>query len=142
MKALITYVIILFSLTACGGGDSSGSPSAPTPAKNNVTTLDLQVPYGYDYNPMSHHQLELDLSKKTMQRAFLSVYQNYQTLNDGSIEADFQSLIVSAPMNDGRASISYSLPNYQKNLLLEVWFYDGSAPLRKIISVEETDWIL
>ncbi|BBM66477.1 hypothetical protein VA249_31230 [Vibrio alfacsensis] len=145
MKRLFTIIMGL-ALTACGGGDSGGgSSSAPTPTVQSPKPermQDLVVPHGFSYDPIVQGTLNVNISSFSSQRAHLSVYKEYKQNSSGGFNANYTSRIASAALKDGKTYINYTLSDSQGDLLVEVWFYDGTEPLQAIISPEEKDWIL
>lgn len=145
MKRLFTIIMGL-ALTACGGGDSGGgSSSAPTPTVQSPEPermQDLVVPDGFSYDPIVQGTLNVNISSFSSQRAHLSVYKEYGQNGSGGFNANYASRVASAALTDGKTHVNYTLSDSQKNLLVEVWFYDGSEPLQTIISPEDKEWIL
>ncbi len=67
MRTLITIIMGL-ALTACGGGGGGGGTSAPPPPtqtavpEEDPTMQDLEVPDGFNYNPVVQGSLNVDIS--------------------------------------------------------------------------------
>ncbi|MDG2688033.1 hypothetical protein P7M53_26935, partial [Vibrio parahaemolyticus] len=92
MKNLITIIMGL-ALTACGGGggggDKSGDSSTPPATQTTIVVEEpsmqtLNVPDGYDYDPIVTRALSVDISGYSSQRAHLSVYKEYQAMTSGT----------------------------------------------------------
>ncbi|MEZ8196580.1 hypothetical protein [Vibrio cortegadensis] len=137
MKNLLTVTTLTLILIGCGGGgggSSEGGNSASTPAESTLTTSELIVPEGFDYNPITDFQLKLDLSSETTQRAYVSVYHQFSTDSSAAIQANYSSRIASTSLQEGKSTINFTVPNAKKELLVEIWFYDGSPAKQQIFS--------
>ncbi|HHX8275667.1 TPA: hypothetical protein ACVOYM_004052 [Vibrio diabolicus] len=149
MKNLITIIMGL-ALTACGGGgggggDKSNDSATPPPAQTTViveepSMQNLDVPDGFDYDPRLESSLAVDISGYSLQRAHLSIYKEYREDASGTYQAKYSSNIASAALTSGKANLDFSTSDSQDNLLVEIWFYDGSEPLQKVVSTGNTTW--
>lgn len=151
MKYIIAILMgfILLALTACGGGDGSGGGSSdddsstPPPVTivepdEPTTAQDLVVPEGFDYNPVKSGTLSVDISGFSTQRAQLSLYKQFSEDNAGNYRAHYASKVVSVPLASGKVDFDFNVSDNQKDLLVEIWFYDGSEPVKRVISVNDT----
>ena len=154
MKYIIAILIgvILLALAACGGGDGSGGgsndddSSTPPPVTivepdepdDPTTAQDLVVPEGFDYNPVKPGTLSVDISGFSTQRAQLSLYKQFSEDNAGNYRAHYASKMVSVPLASGKVDFDFNISDSQKDLLVEIWFYDGSEPVKRVISVNDT----
>ncbi|MDK9758153.1 hypothetical protein KIV40_22845 [Vibrio sp. D173a] len=154
MKYIIAILIgvILLALAACGGGDGSGGgsndddSSTPPPVTivepdepdDPTTAQDLVVPEGFDYNPVKPGTLSVDISGFSTQRAQLSLYKQFSEDNAGNYRAHYASKVVSVPLASGKVDFDFNVSDNQKDLLVEIWFYDGSEPVKRVISVNDT----
>ena len=151
MKYIIAILmgVILLALTACGGGDGSsggssdGDSSTPPPVTivepdEPTTAQDLVVPEGFDYNPVKPGTLSVDISGFSTQRAQLSLYKQFSEDNAGNYRAHYASKVVSVPLASGKVDFDFNVSDSQKDLLVEIWFYDGSEPVKRVISVNDT----
>ncbi|EKO3865676.1 hypothetical protein JFR02_004860 [Vibrio harveyi] len=148
MRTLITIIMGL-ALTACGGGGGGGGgTSAPPPPTQTAvpdedpTMQDLEVPDGFNYNPVVQGSLNVDISGFSSQRAHLSVYKDFKESSSGKYDAKYPSKVASVPLNNGTANFDFNVSDSQGNLLVEIWFYDGSDPIQKVISSGDSNWIL
>ncbi|GLR06281.1 hypothetical protein [Vibrio hyugaensis] len=155
MKYLITIIMGL-ALTACGGGggggggssdnDSSTPPPAPPAAvtvpEEETTMQDLVVPEGFNYNPVKEGTLSVDISGFSSQRAHLSLYKEFQEDNSGNYKASYPSKVASIPLNNGQADFDFNMSDSQGDLLVEIWFYDGTDPIQRVISASDTSLTL
>ncbi|NLS13810.1 hypothetical protein HGP28_13005 [Vibrio sp. SM6] len=142
LNTLTLYKITLISLCSavllgCGGGGSGGGGTASAPATPPAaisttpqTVEEIVVPDGFSYHPVSEYQLDLDISAISNERAFVSVYTHYTEV-DGNLRADYASRVVAAPLHNGTISMPFSAANAEQDLLIEIWFYNDSAPLQK-----------
>ncbi|UTZ24665.1 hypothetical protein [Vibrio campbellii] len=151
MKHIIAILmgVILLALTACGGGDGSGGGSSdddsstPPPVTivepdEPTTAQDLVVPEGFDYNPVKAGTLSVDISGFSTQRAQLSLYKQFSEDNAGNYRAHYASKVVSVPLASGKVDFDFNVSDNQKDLLVEIWFYDGSEPVKRVISVNDS----
>lgn len=154
MKYIIAILIgvILLALAACGGGDGSGGGSSdddsstpppvtivePDEPDDPTTAQDLVVPEGFDYNPVKPGTLSVDISGFSTQRAQLSLYKQFSEDNAGNYRAHYASKVVSVPLTSGKVDFDFNVSDNQKDLLVEIWFYDGSEPVKRVISVNDT----
>lgn len=151
MKHIIAILMgfILLALTACGGGDGSGGGSSdddsstPPPVTivepdEPTTAQDLVVPEGFDYNPVKLGTLSVDISGFSTHRAQLSLYKQFSEDNAGNYRAHYASKVVSVPLASGKVDFDFNVSDNQKDLLVEIWFYDGSEPVKRVISVNDT----
>ena len=166
MKALITIIMGL-ALTACGGGGGGGggnstppSPTQTTVAEEdttqqeettveettvtveNATMQDLVVPDGFSYNPVTEGTLNVDISGFSSQRAHLSVYKEFVENSSGNYDAKYPSKVASVPLNNGTANVDFNVSDSQGSLLVEIWFYDGSDPIQKVITSGDNTWTM
>ena len=141
------YLLIVLTgvlLTACGGGSGGDSSGANTPdasppptlasQEHNPTMQDLVIPDGFNYDPVKTGSLDVDISDFSSQRAHLSLYKQYQEESSGHYKADYQSKVFSVPLDSGKAKFDFNMSDSQKSLLVEIWFYDGTDPIRRVIS--------
>ncbi|MDF2152743.1 hypothetical protein [Vibrio sp. CAU 1672] len=143
MKKLIAIMMSLV-LNACGGG---GGDSAPPPSQlippappQEVTMQELNVPDDFNYDPLTEGTLSVDISAYSIQRAHLTLYKSFKETPTKSYQASYPSKIASVPLTGGKADITFSVSDSQGNLLVEIWFYDGTDPLQKVISVGAATW--
>ncbi len=159
--------LILFTLSACGGGGASdtakesvsnattattepslaptGSPSPepispePTmePELTEQTTKALIAPADFNFSPDRQVTLQVALDELIDQRAYFSLYQDYYQHQDGSFSPNYASRVVASALSQGKLDISLSLGKAHTSYLAEIWFYDGRDPLQQIISVEQ-----
>ncbi|WP_337160909.1 hypothetical protein [Vibrio alginolyticus] len=165
MKALITIIMGL-ALTACGGGGGGGGNSTPPPPAQttvaeeettqqeettveettvtveNATMQDLVVPDGFSYNPVTEGTLNVDISGFSSQRAHLSVYKEFVEHSSGNYDARYPSKVASVPLNNGTANVDFNVSDSQGSLLVEIWFYDGSDPIQKVITSGDNTWTM
>lgn len=102
----------------------------------------LNVPDGYDYDPIVARALSVDISGYSSQRSHLSVYKEYQAMTSGTYQAKYASKVASEALINGKAKMNFPVSDSQGNLLVEVWFYDGSDPVQHVISAEDSSWRL
>lgn len=155
MKYLIAMIIglVLLALAACGGGDGSdgdssneGSSTPPPVAfgeSDEVPSMhDLVVPQDFDYSPVKSGTLSVDISSFSTQRAHLSLYKQFEEDSSGNYKASYSSKVASIPLQDGKADFEFNVSDSQGDLLAEIWFYDGTKPIKQVITAKDSNLIL
>ena len=155
MKYLIAMIIglVLLALTACGGGDGSdgdssneGSSTPPPVAfveSDEIPSMhDLVVPQDFDYSPVKSGTLSVDISSFSTQRAHLSLYKQFEEDSSGNYKASYSSKVASIPLQDGKADFEFNVSDSQGDLLAEIWFYDGTKPIKQVITAKDSNLIL
>ncbi|GAD89330.1 hypothetical protein VHA01S_019_00070 [Vibrio halioticoli NBRC 102217] len=159
ISAMLSSVLI-----GCGGGgsDSSEGPQTDssaieTPIANDDTTLveeipvpksapetatlrsmqDLTVPADFDYDPTRSKSLIVDIGGFSTERAYISLYSQYKTTDDGRYIPDYSYRIANSSLTKGAAEIDITYAQQYSSLLAEIWFYDGSEPLQYIINEDQ-----
>lgn len=126
-------VLSILTLVACGGGGDAGgeSSSAPAPAPSPtpaveqpqaVTTADLVVDANFTLNTFSEHTLDVDVSNRLNGRMFINVC---ELVDEVSEQLNYQSCLLTAPLKDGRLSISLTVSNSVDALGAEIVFPDN-----------------
>ena len=136
--SLLASVTLIFG---CGGGGGGGSSTAaPAPAASTMS--ELTVPDGFDYNPVEQHDLNIDISHISTNRSFVSVYSRYSERSDATFKPDYSSRLLAGSLNNGQFNSSFTAPISEENILIEIWFYDGQAPLQQVVSsnVMQVTW--
>ncbi|KAB0300910.1 hypothetical protein F2Z80_17625 [Vibrio fortis] len=136
--SLLASVTLIFG---CGGGGGGGSSTAaPAPAASTMS--ELTVPDGFDYNPVEQHDLNIDISHISKNRSFVSVYSRYSERSDATFKPDYSSRLLAGSLNNGQFNSSFTAPISEENILIEIWFYDGQAPLQQVVSssVMQVTW--
>lgn len=155
MKTLtVTSILSLGLLVGCGGGggggggsDSGGAstpppsapPSAPTPAPVPVvvterTMEDLSIPDDFDFQPVEAYSLMVDASTEVSGRAYVSVYTDYSEQASGEFEPNYESKVASQSLSSGVAELNFNAAEHIDSFLVEIWTYDGNAPIKKLVS--------
>jgi hypothetical protein len=167
MKNYLIACVSVLALTACGGGggggssDSGSSPSGDggnptddtgtTPPTTEVVaevvpskkTSELVVPEGFSYDSVDVVEITVDVSSLSTNRAYLSVYAGYSGDINSGLQADYGTRIAESPLSAGVASMDFSTPQHIDQLLIEVWFYDGTDPIQQLVSTSDTsiNWV-
>ncbi|MEZ8191574.1 hypothetical protein, partial [Vibrio sp. 1F279] len=114
---------------------------APTPV-NAVISNGLQaykmdelvIPDGFDYNSVDQFDLNIDISHISTDRSFVSVYSRFTTRTDSTYKPDYSSKVIGGPLDNGTFTSNFSAPLSEDILLIEIWFYDGQAPLQQVVA--------
>jgi len=78
---------------------------------------------------------ELSYTDKIDQRAYVSIYRDYQLLDSGTFYPNASSRIIGGDLQNGIFNHSFVSLNNQSSYLVEVWFYNGEEPIQKEIEV-------
>ncbi|MFA0159418.1 hypothetical protein [Vibrio sp. 10N.261.46.A3] len=138
-----------------GGGSSASTPSPSTPsapatpttpvtatpspatsaaAAQSYTMSDLVVPDGFDYNSVEQFDLDIDISRISTDRSFVTVYSRFSTRDDSTLKPDYSSKVIAGPLDNGVFASNFAAPVNHEALLIEIWFYDGQPPLQQVVS--------
>ncbi|MEZ9904770.1 hypothetical protein AB4343_07960 [Vibrio breoganii] len=153
-----TSILAVLMLTACGGGgggsdSSSGAAQVDEPVASNDSEAteqasvqvplrsmqDLAVPDDFDYNPTKTVDVLVDISGISTQRAYISVYSEFQESADGTLTPDYAYRIANGALDSGKGEINITYAQEYTSLLAEIWFYDGTEPLQRVISRENSE---
>lgn len=130
-------VLSILTLVACGGGGDAGGESSsapapkpapapsPTPAVEQpqaVTTADLIVDADFTLDTFSEHSLDVDVSSRLSGRMFINVC---ELVDEVSEQLNYQSYLLTAPLKDGRLSLSLTVSNSVDALGAEIVFPDN-----------------
>lgn len=152
--------LILFIMGCGGGGDDTGSTADTNDTSNSTVTApetstqppitdvmplrymnELVVPENFDYNPVEGHVFDIDISSYSTNRAYVSIYGQFEQNADGSYTPVYNSKLTAGSLNNGVAKLDFCIKESQASLLAEVWFYDGSSPLQKTLNGNQSSWI-
>lgn len=53
-----------------------------------------------------------------------------------------QTSMASVPLDKGTANINFNVSDSQGRLVVEIWFYDGSAPIQRVITSGDSSWVM
>jgi hypothetical protein len=157
MNKLILSLFLVTLVVGCGGGESGGShtDNAPNVISNNendttekpVITVplrymtDLNVPADFSYDPVVTRSFVIDISSYSTDRAHASVYSQFNEQNDGSYLADYTSRVASSTLINGAVNLDFVLTQAKPQILVEIWFYDGSEPLQQVFDIDQQQWV-
>lgn len=126
-------------LIACGGGGGGGSDD-PVPQPTTVVpvveesgdteeeatgTAGLKVPEGFDFETAYLVDFSVRLSSRTNERVFVAVCTEFSE-SEGGYQVDYDRCVFKASMTDGNLSETLSVTNDKRELLVSLWFFDGS----------------
>jgi len=129
MTALLTATA--FSLTACGGAETSGSSSS-----NNSTTAGtagetqslakLEIDQANELRSVS--ELGVEVSMET-DRSFLSICLDPGEAADVN-SLDYENCMIRSPLQANTNNFTVELPNHVDRLVAVIWFYEtDKAPI-------------
>ncbi|MFA1571219.1 hypothetical protein A152_0019600 [Vibrio tasmaniensis 1F-187] len=114
---------------------------APTPVNAVISNGpqaykmdELVIPDGFDYNSVDQFDLNIDISHISTDRSFVSVYSRFTTRADSTYKPDYSSKVIGGPLDNGTFTSNFSAPLSEDILLIEIWFYDGQAPLQQVVA--------
>ncbi|CAV26017.1 hypothetical protein VS_II0486 [Vibrio atlanticus] len=114
---------------------------APTPVNAVISNGpqaykmdELVIPDGFDYNSVDQFDLNIDISNISTDRSFVSVYSRFTTRTDSTYKPDYSSKVIGGPLDNGTFTSNFSAPLSEDILLIEIWFYDGQAPLQQVVA--------
>ena len=156
-KSLSTLLVVI-GLTACGGAEevdeatSTTTNNDSTVTSEDSTTVDvetfyegkegtaiLQVPDGMTFDSDFDLTVDVDISSRTVDRAFLSICKNFED-NEGTITVDYESCLVRTSLNNGVYSDVLDISNEIDELAFAIWFYsEGTEPEITIQSTTNTE---
>ena len=95
---------------------------------------ELVIPDGFDYNSVDQFDLSIDISNISTDRSFVSVYSRFTTRADSTYKPDYSSKVIGGPLDNGTFTSNFAAPLSEDILLIEIWFYDGQAPLQQVVA--------
>ncbi|MEZ8066067.1 hypothetical protein [Vibrio sp. FF145] len=114
---------------------------APTPVNAVISNGpqaykmdELVIPDGFDYNSVDQFDLSIDISNISTDRSFVSVYSRFTTRADSTYKPDYSSKVIGGPLDNGTFTSNFAAPLSEDTLLIEIWFYDGQAPLQQVVA--------
>lgn len=153
----VTIFAIISTLIGCGGGGSGGG-TATTPvdtviAENNETMVnsveniqvadtelamnELIASDNFTFTNKQKINVELDLTQlltdnnQTGQRAYVSIYADYQLLPSGEIFPQSSTRVLAGDLINGQFNHDFVAMNNQNEYLIEIWFYNGQPAIQK-----------
>ena len=141
--SLLLFSLILSGCGGSGGGDAQENAELQLEQAEAVTTTMDSLVAAEDFSFTSKKQIQviLELNYYQDQRAFVSVYREYQQLDSGRYYPDSASRVISGQLQSGIFNESFTALDNQQEYLIEVWFYDGREPLQKELSVNNNQLI-
>ena len=107
--------------------------------------------YGYDTTNKKIVRLGKDFQAETLSVSGLptdhtfyvgDVYKEFVEHSSGGYVARYPSKAASVPLDKGTANINFNVSDSQGRLVVEIWFYDGSAPIQKIITSDYSSCVM
>ncbi|MGF1727429.1 hypothetical protein [Photobacterium nomapromontoriensis] len=139
---IVLGVILLFGLTACGGGDSgdnstAGGASDNSPTADQTTSMaTIKVAPNYDFTTSQQQSINVDLRAITNQRAYVSIYQQWHGDDSTPIPNPDSQLFMQAT-DSGQLSQTLTVGKQQQSLLMMVMFTDYQlSPITQIFPVD------
>lgn len=152
IPCLLTVSLMLFS---CGGGSSGGSETSNTIALNTETNAEtnteletevaieeqemtmqsLIAPSDFLFTSKQSVTVSISSPEHKAQRAFISVYDNYQQLPSGRYYPDGNTRTISGNLLEGEFEGSFISLNTKSTYLVELWLDDGQDALQKELSI-------
>ena len=132
------YLTVLITLSGCGG-DSTEESTASAPAQqNNDPVADMNALVAtpnFTFTTKTNISVNLQLEQNDTERNHVNIYRSYQALENGRYYPNPASRVVSGALVNGKFIHSFIGLYQQQQYLIEIWTFDGSPPLQKIIIV-------
>lgn len=152
--AKVVFISCLVSLVGCGGGGGSSSgpestathaaqPSSEAQAINEEQTANeeqllgeavksgtavISVPAGFNFSTSYTVAVDVDISNRTTDRAYLSLCDDYTQLEDDSFVVNYENCSIRTALESGVYESSLTLANNTSQMLSIIWFYTGETP--------------
>lgn len=143
-------MLTMLTLVGCGGsGGDSDTPPLPetevqteSEAEINVEAAPLLMSElfadpGFMFTSKSTVVVDLDLAavldahNQTGNRAYVSIYPQYQQLPSMDYYPDTSSRILAGEVNNGVFKSEFINVNNAAVYLIEIWFYNGAPPIQQ-----------
>lgn len=153
-RVSIIFIAIIF-ITACGGeGDTKTEidPLIPVGTTDNgqqgtvnvhatKTMQELVAAEDFLFTTKQSIHVSISLPEYETERAYISVYRDYQLLPSGRYYPDASSRIIAGNLKRGEFESRFVALNKQAKFLVEVWFYDGQDALQKEVYLVNNELI-
>lgn len=147
-------VLFMFQLIGCGGS-GGGSDQAVVTVDDTLTDEETQVlidaakvemgqlvaDEAFEFTNKQQINVALDLTdelalnNQTGQRAYVSIYRDYQLLASNEFYPDASSRVIAGELQNGLFNHVFTNLDDQSDYLIEVWFYDGEKPIQQEKSI-------
>lgn len=91
-------------------------------------TAALSVPAGFNFATNYTVTVDVDISSRTVDRAYLSLCDEYTEQNDNSFVVNYDNCSVRTALDSGVYEGSLLLANNTTRILSVIWYYTGEAP--------------
>jgi hypothetical protein len=157
-SSLLAMSVLMIS---CGGGGGGGGSSAGADSNATDTNTDSVIPLISNNNSDTEStqpaiemqdlvaspkflftskqavEVSVSLSEYQLQRAYISVYDDYQQLPSGRFYPDSSSRTVAGDLQQGQFNNTFVSLTNQSTYLVEVWLYDGQDALQKELTLSD-----
>ncbi|WP_264877237.1 hypothetical protein [Vibrio agarivorans] len=156
-----TYLALVmsFALIGCGGG--GGGSAAPAQAAEDTAEAvaeettevveevesvvestaqsmqDLVIPDGFSFDPITEMNIDIDISNLSTQRAYVSIYSEYEETDSGTLAPSGDHKLAGQALEAGMGNIDIVYADGVEKVLAEIWFYDGSDPIQKELTIDD-----
>ncbi|PKG37903.1 hypothetical protein [Psychromonas sp. Urea-02u-13] len=150
-------------MIGCGGGGGGGGSAAGSDSNATDTNTDSAIPLitiannsgaaestqtaiemqdlvaspKFLFTSKQAVQVSVSLSEYQLQRAYISVYGDYQQLPSGRFYPDSSSRTVAGDLQQGQFDNTFVSLTNQSTYLVEVWLYDGQDALQKELTLSD-----
>ena len=134
---LIFCLTVLIALSGCGGGDDSSEEVVVTPVPvDPVADINALVASPkFSFTTKTKIAVNIDIVQNDNQRNHVNIYRDYQLMDDLRYLPNPASRVVSGSLVNGKFTHSFIGLNQQQQYLIEIWTFDGRAPLQRAITV-------
>ncbi|CAM4337589.1 hypothetical protein [Vibrio agarivorans] len=152
-------LVMSFALIGCGGG--GGGSAAPAQAAEDTAEAvaeettevveevesvvestaqsmqDLVIPDGFSFDPITEMNIDIDISNLSTQRAYVSIYSEYEETDSGTLAPSGDHKLAGQALEAGMGNIDIVYADGVEKVLAEIWFYDGSDPIQKELTIDD-----
>ena len=132
----LSLLIVSLLVTACGGGGGGGGvENSAGNTKATVTMQELVAADDFLFTTKQSIQVSVSLAEYKIERAYISIYSDYQQLPSGRYYPNASSRTIAGNLQQGEFENSFFSLGKQSTFLVEVWLYDGQDPLQKELTL-------
>lgn len=103
---------------------------------NNEIVMDtLVADEGFTFINKKPIEVTLNFDEYHNKRAYISIYQQYKTIEDGRLFPVSNSRVLAGPLVQGKFNQAFTQLDNTQTYLVELWFYDGSHSIQNLISL-------
>ena len=151
---------MLLVLIGCGGSEVSQSSNNITSDVNANDLLnesgdeqviemsELVASDDFTFSSKQTVNVSLELNDLLIERdqedtrAYISIYREFQQLETGEYFPDSSTRVLGGQLNNALFNQKFTETDLQSEYLVEVWFYNGEAPIQQLLVLEGNELTL